>query len=95
MLRFYGGEALEWFDLLDQRPAVATLLAHLLPRLQAEEEISHLYAFAAGTGSLTEDAHRDYIRGLNARAGFKPVRAARASLADLEAIGIPVEYEEG
>lgn len=95
MLRFYGGKALEWFTLLDQRPAVATLLAHLLPRLQAEEEISHLNAFAAGTGALSEDDHRAYIRSLNERAGFRPQRAAPATMADLEAIGIPVEYEEG
>jgi hypothetical protein len=62
----------------------------MLPRLQAEERLNRISDIGVGTGSMERDDQRDITTALRREAGLQQARPAKASGADLAAMGIAI-----
>lgn len=72
------------------RPAVLDAYIKMMPRLDAEEKLDTISATAAGSGNMKKPDQKAYIGKLRGLAKGGREKAQKATVADLEAMGLEV-----
>lgn len=85
MQRFYGGDPERWVQI---KPPLLSAYAQMLPRLEASEHLSHIEAH---TLSNAGKEARGRIAELERQAEGPRRKVRRASLVEIESLGIKVE----